>query len=134
MIRVKKLMGDQLKYQQLTVQKEIESELMQKMERTEQKEQKKQKDEESKEQVQVVDIVEQPKAKVQEEDVVMNITNKKKKDKKRAAPEPVTKEAAKEATKEAKAEEAKRVRFDLSQNKITEFFKHGKVAQRTFEL
>jgi hypothetical protein len=68
----------------------------------------------------------------------MNITNKKKKDKKRAAPEPVTKEAskeaAKEATKEAKAEEAKRVRFDLSQNKITEFFKHGKVAQRTFEL
>jgi len=24
----------------------------------------------------------------------------------------------------------KRVRFDLTQNKITEFFKHGKVAQR----
>lgn len=25
---------------------------------------------------------------------------------------------------------SKRVRFDLSQNKITEFFKHGKVATR----
>lgn len=38
MLKVKKLMGDQLKYQQLTIQKEIESELIQKMEKAEKKE------------------------------------------------------------------------------------------------
>lgn len=27
----------------------------------------------------------------------------------------------------------KRVRFDLSRNKVTEFFKHGKVAQRVLQ-
>ena len=36
--------------------------------------------------------------------------------------------------KELESEEAdvskKRVKFDLSQNKVTEFFKHGKVATR----
>ena len=55
----------------------------------------------------------------------MTVT-KKKKDKKRHKSE-VKVEAA-------VAPDSKRVRFDLSQNKITEFFKHGKVAQRTFEL
>ena len=40
MLKMKKLMGDQLKFQQLSVQKEIESELIQKMEKKEQKEQK----------------------------------------------------------------------------------------------
>lgn len=56
----------------------------------------------------------------------MTITNApKKKEKKR--PQPVQ-------HKKESQEESKKVRFDLSQNKITEFFKHGKVAQRTFEL
>ena len=111
MLKMKKLMGDQLKFQQLSVQKEIESELIQKMEKKEIKEQKKVKVEDSKEDV-------------QEPDEVMTISRKKK-DKKRPKPaEPV-----KEST-----HDPKRVRFDLSQNKITEFFKHGKVAQRTFEL
>ena len=31
-------------------------------------------------------------------------------------------------------EPKKRVRFDMSQNKVTEFFKHGKVATRTLAI
>ena len=111
MLKMKKLMGDQLKFQQLSVQKEIESELIQKLEKKEIKEQKKVKVEDSKE-----DVHSEP-------DEVMTISRKKK-DKKRPKPAEPVKEA----------HDPKRVRFDLSQNKITEFFKHGKVAQRTFEL
>ena len=119
MLKMKKLMGDQLKFQQLSVQKEIESELIQKMEKKEQKEQKQQTKEDSKEQ--------SAEKQEEQEDVVIEIKNAtKKKDKKRAQPE--------KQKKEISVEESKRVRFDLSQNKITEFFKHGKVAQRTFEL
>ena len=119
MLKMKKLMGDQLKFQQLSVQKEIESELIQKMEKKEQKEQKQQTKEDSKEQ--------SAEEQEEQEDVVIEIKNAtKKKDKKRAQPE--------KQKKEISVEESKRVRFDLSQNKITEFFKHGKVAQRTFEL
>ena len=53
----------------------------------------------------------------------MNITTKKpKKDKKRK------KEKSKEVQKGE--EPVKRVRFDLTMNKVTEFFKYGKVATR----
>jgi hypothetical protein len=59
----------------------------------------------------------------------MVIENKKKKTKKRVESERVVEQEGKE---EKVKEEIvrKKVRFDLSQNKITEFFKHGKVAQR----
>jgi len=57
-----------------------------------------------------------------EEDEVLQISSKKKQ-----------KKLKKREKMEEKPEESnsnKRVRFDLTQNKITEFFKHGKVAQR----
>jgi hypothetical protein len=59
------------------------------------------------------------------EDKVMSISvdNKKKKDKKRTK-----KEAQIETKRDAEPE--KRVRFDMTKNKVTEFFKHGKVATR----
>jgi|ERR1740115_538903 len=49
------------------------------------------------------------------------------------------KKKVKQAKKEAEPEIAedganKRVRFDFSQNKVIEFFKHGKVAQRVLEI
>lgn len=55
-------------------------------------------------------------------DQVMSITKEtKKKDKKR-----------KNKNKASEEDDAhKKVRFDLTQNKVTEFFKHGKVATRT---
>jgi hypothetical protein len=55
----------------------------------------------------------------------MSISNNanKKKDKKR-------KKDKKDHHLEKGEEASKRVRFDLSQNKVTEFFKHGKVATR----
>ena len=91
MLKMKKLMGDQLKFQQLSVQKEIESELIQKLEKKEIKEQKKVKVEDSKE-----DVHSEP-------DEVMTISRKKK-DKKRPKPAEPVKEA----------HDPKRVRFDLS--------------------
>ena len=56
-----------------------------------------------------------------EGDEIMHVSkdkNKKKKKHKKEGPEP-------------SSGSQKRVRFDLSQNKVTEFFKHGKVATRT---
>lgn len=52
-------------------------------------------------------------------DKIMKIEQKKQKNKKRE------KKAAKE-----EESPTKRVRFDMSKNKVTEFFKHGKVATR----
>jgi hypothetical protein len=72
MLKMKKLMGDQLKFQQLSVQKEIESELIQNLEKKEIKELKKTKVEDSKEDAPTE----------AEEDQIMTISRKKK-DKKR---------------------------------------------------
>jgi hypothetical protein len=55
----------------------------------------------------------------------MNIQSvKTKKDKKR--------KKDKNSALEKGEEPSKRVRFDLSQNKVTEFFRYGKVATRAF--
>ena len=56
---------------------------------------------------------------------VLKITKEKKKSKKRAR-----KEVPAEKKEEPAGEAQKRVRFDMSKNKVTEFFKHGKVATR----
>ena len=70
-------------------------------------------------------------------DLVMKIeSSKKKKSKKKI------KAAEKKETLDSNGGEAepkalcggKRVHFDLSQNQVTEFFKHGKVAQRVLEI
>ncbi len=57
-----------------------------------------------------------------EEDEVLEISNKKKQKK-------LKKREKMEETPLAPPS-SKRVRLDMTQNKITEFFKHGKVAQR----
>ena len=61
-------------------------------------------------------------------DKVMSISKEtKKKDRKR--------KNKNKSDEHQKGEEAsKRVRFDMSQNKVTEFFKHGKVATRTLAV
>ena len=66
-----------------------------------------------------------------EGDMVMKIdTQKKKKNKKKI------KGGEKKESEEPKQNLTgqKRVHFDLSQNQVTEFFKHGKVAQRVLEI
>ena len=55
-----------------------------------------------------------------QDDEVMEIPAKQKKDKKKK----------KKVSKPAEVSTDKRVHFDMSQNKVTEFFKHGKVATR----
>lgn len=71
-----------------------------------------------------------------DEDQVLNVgktsKKKKKKGKKRKASQGGPEDKSKAAENE-KEPPAKRVHFDLSQNKVTEFFKHGKVAQRVLE-
>jgi len=60
-------------------------------------------------------------------DKVMEISKpeKKKKNKK--------KRAAKQDTADLEGDTRKRVTFDLTKNKVTEFFKHGKVATRVIK-
>lgn len=71
-----------------------------------------------------------------DEDQVMNIgkmsKKKKKKSKKRKGGKGETGDGNNQ-DENVKEPAAKRVHFDLSQNKVTEFFKHGKVAQRALE-
>lgn len=71
-----------------------------------------------------------------DEDQVLNIgkasKKKKKKGKKRKASKDEAEDKA-EAADNEKGQPKKRVHFDLSQNKVTEFFKHGKVAQRLLD-
>jgi len=62
-------------------------------------------------------------------------TSKKKKNKKKIKGEKKDKAAGADGGEADKALcGAKRVHFDLSQNQVTEFFKHGKVAQRVLEI
>ena len=62
-----------------------------------------------------------------DEVVEINIPKKKNKSKKKGA-------QIKNELTATNQSSAKRVRFDLSKNKVTEFFKHGKVAQRTLKI
>jgi hypothetical protein len=68
-----------------------------------------------------------------EGDVVMKIESSKKKKNKKKIKGGDKNDKAGEADDKTLTG-AKRVHFDLSQNQVTEFFKHGKVAQRVLEI
>ena len=67
-----------------------------------------------------------------EGDIVMKIETQKKKKNKKKIKNADKKEVSQEKGKTEVGK--KRVHFDLSQNQVTEFFKHGKVAQRVLEI
>lgn len=70
-----------------------------------------------------------------DEDQVLHVGKASKKKKKKARKRKAGSQGENESkgSDGAKEPAAKRVHFDLSQNKVTEFFKHGKVAQRVLE-
>ena len=131
LIKMRKMMSHQLNSTFMEQLKEIneakhKEEEKKSIEKTKVKEEKPPKQEKA-------DVVQQPKkdsSKVNTKtnddgDQVMSISKKEKpkKDKKRVKKDKL----------DVAEPPAKKVRFDLSKNKVTEFFKHGKVATRVFE-
>ena len=126
MLKLKRLMGDTLLEKQLEIQKEMfdaaEEEEEQKMEMPDKK---RIKVSDKPLFIMKDDVLPAPEDDDEGADQVMEIPATKKKDKKKK------KKSSKPETPETtNSISDKRVHFDMSQNKVTEFFKHGKVATR----